>query len=287
MTPIELQTLRANRLAGEPINETQKRLAREGKLLPIGQPVAVVAAAVRSDEEGFFQDDLKIPRWRIIQPTCRVEGATVGTFRQTLNNEERDKLDNIVFLRRINGRILFPKETYTGDRECWSYDGNLPARDEILAKTGQEPKATCCVRQGNGQKIANCSFAMWRNDDEADNPSTPLCKETISFLGVDKAFIPFWVSFHGTAIPVMRKLISSIYLQKKQAAVQGENLHLRDFRLSLSLKLQLNDRGKFYVPVLDKIEKITAPEERQLLTRCFEALEKKEFAATVALEESQ
>lgn len=284
MTTTELQTLREHRLAGEPINETQQRLVREGKLLTATKPVPV--EAVGGDAEGFFPDDLKIPRWRIVQPTCRIEGAKEGTFRQTLNNEERDKLEHIVFLRRIPGRILFPKGDFSGERECWSYDGQLPASEEIRAKTGVEPKSACCVWQGNGQKIAQCAFAKWRSDETEtdDNANTPLCKETITFLGVDQEFIPFWLSFHGTGIPVVKKLISSVYLQKKQAAVQGEDLHLRDFRLSLTLKLQINDRGKFYVPVLDKIEKITVVAERQLLTRCFEALEKKKLAATVALE---
>jgi hypothetical protein len=69
--------------------------------------------------------------------------------------------------------------------------------------------------------------------------------------------------------------------------VRGENIHLRDFRLTLALRLQINDRGKFYVPVLEKTEEIKVAEERQLLDRCFEALQKREFAETVALEEAQ
>jgi hypothetical protein len=278
----ELQTLRENRLDGEPINETKDRLVREGKLLPAQRPVPEVAYV--GDEEGFFPDDLAIPRWRIVQPTCRIEGAKVGTFRHTLSNEEREKLENVVFLRRHNGRILFPDDDYSGQRECWSYDGLVPAKEEIMAKTGDEPKSPCCVRKTNGQKIVVCSFAMW---ESADDSTTPMCKETISFLGVDKEFVPFWVSFHGSAIPVVRKLISSIYLQKKKYAFRGEALHLRDFRLTLALKLTINEKGKFYVPVMEKTEEIKVAEERQLLTRCFEALQKREFAETVALEEAQ
>lgn len=287
MTTTELQVLRESRLEGESLNETKDRLTKEGKFIP-DKKSNLPATVPMNDEEGFFQDDLAIPRWRVIQPTSRIEGAKIGTFRNTLTGEEREKLENVIFLRRQNGRILFPKDDFSGERICWSYDGFFPAREEIIAKTGSDPKSDCCVKKACGQKIVCCPLAMWNNENKANGNGNgnraPLCKETITFLGVDKNFLPLWLYFHGTAIPLVKNLISSIYLQKKQSAVQGQNIHLRDFRVTLGLKLQINDKGKFYVPVFEKVEKIADQEEQKLLTKCFDTLQKKELVETLELE---
>jgi len=286
MTSTELQVLKENRADGETLNETKYRLVKEGRLVPVRD---CEHEEYEGDEDGFLQEDLSIPRWKIIQPTNRIEGAKVGTFRNALTGLEREKMENIVFLRRQNGRILFPKDDFSGERECFSYDGLAPAREEIIAKTGNEPKSECCVKKIGGQKIVCCSCAMWNNDDKNEDTSNraPMCKEVITFLGVDKEMFPLWLSFHGTAIPVVKKLISSIYLQKKQAAVKGKSLHLRDFRMTIGLKLQITEKGKFYVPVFEKVESLNDPEEQKLLDKCFEALQRKEISESLAMEESQ
>ena len=60
MTTAELQTLRDNRLEGESLNDTKDRLAKEGKLVPSRN--LLPGSSCAGDEEGFFPDDLVIPR---------------------------------------------------------------------------------------------------------------------------------------------------------------------------------------------------------------------------------
>ena len=286
MTTMELDVLKENRLEGESLNVTKERLLREGKLLP--KPINESDSSENfsiGDEDGLFKEDLAIPRWKIIQPSCRIEKATNGTFHNTLTGEEKEKLEDVVFLKRYNGRILFPKDDFSGERECWSYDGFLPAKEEILAKKRKEPKSSCCLQKINGQKVISCPFAMWNNEEGVNGNRSPMCKETIAFLAVDKEFMPFWIGFHGASIPLIKKLISYVYLQKKQSAVKGEDLHLRDFRLIIGLKMQINEKGKFHIPIFEKTEKIKEESERNLLKDCFDALQQKEISDTFDLEE--
>jgi hypothetical protein len=265
MTRKEVQTVQENRLENETFNDTRDRLVKEGKLVPLNVPPENKEPR---DEEGFVETDISIPRWRIIQPTCRIENATPGTFRNTLTGEERQELANVTFLKRQNGRILFPKDDYSGEVECWSYDGVVPATDAIISKTGQQPKAECCVTNNNRLKTPICPLAMWQG-------GAPKCKETISFIGVDDGISPFFISLHGTAIPVTKKLISTLYLKKKQAAAQGKCLRMRDFRITITLKQQITERGKFFIPIFDHLQEICDPEKQRILQKCFDSLNKR------------
>lgn len=276
MTLNELQLLHANRKEGESVNETQKRLLQERKpvaLLPPPQEEPGTEEPLPNDED-FAETSLVIPRYKIIQPTTRLEGATTGRYLNTLTGEEKEKLENIVFLKRTTGRVLFPKDDYSGERACWSYDGLFPAAQEILFKSGQPPQHSQCVSKSGGVKTIHCPMAEWHKD-EKNNNIAPLCKETIGFLGIEQGDFPFMIIFHGKAIPTIKTLLASIYLKTKQALLQGKTLYLRDFFVTLGLKLQINEKGKFYMPVIEKIEEINNAAERKLFTDCFHAFERK------------
>ena len=294
MTTTELQVLRENRLEGETLNATKDRLEKQTKLIPvISSQTALVPVKVEepiiaeppvSDEDGFFVADLMIPRWKTVQPTSRIEGAKEGCFYNSLTGELREKLENIVFLTRQNGRVLFPKDDFSGVRRCWSNNGVNPAADSVFMQTSEKPKSHICVSGNNGDRKIVCPFAEWRKTEKGN--TAPECRETISFLGLDmQTLTPFFMIFHGTGIPPVKNFISSVYLKKKQATMQGKELHLRDFRLVLSLKLQMNDRGKFYIPVFEKTEEVVNETDRQVLTRCFEALSKKNIEVPLSSDE--
>ena len=294
MTTTELQVLRENRRAGENLNTTKDRLAKQGKLVPVVAQTALVPQQsedlavfepAMSDEDGFFTSDLMIPRWKTVQPTSRIEGAPEGRFYNCLTGELREKLENIVFLTRSNGRVLFPKEDFSGLRTCWSNDGISPAADSVLLKTGDQPKSHACVVRNNGDKKAVCPFAEWRKTEKGN--TVPECHETISFLGLDmQSLTPFFMIFHGTGIPPVKNFISSVYLKKKQAVMHGKELHLRDFKVTLALKLEMNDKGKFYFPVFEKVESITTETDRTLLSNCFSALSKKSIEPPLSSDEA-
>jgi hypothetical protein len=285
MTTTELQVLRENRIEGENLNTTKERLGKERKLVPVVSQTAlvpqkpaepIVSETAMSDEDGFYTSDLMIPRWKAVQPTSRIEGAQEGRFYNSLTGELREKLENIVFLTRSNGRVLFPKDDFSGVRLCWSNDGMKPAADSVLLQTGDQPKSHACLVRNNGDKKVVCPFAQWQKTEKGN--TVPECHETISFLGLDmQSLTPFFMIFHGTGIPPVKNFISSVYLKKKQATMHSQELHLRDFKVTLSLKLEMNDKGKFYYPVFEKIEAITTETDRTVLNNCFAALSKKDI----------
>lgn len=289
MTTTELQVLRENRLEGENLNTTKERLEKDQKqvpgsqtaLVPVKSEEPIVSEPAMSDEDGFYTSDLMIPRWKTVQPTSRIEGAKEGMFLNCLTGELREKLDNIVFLTRKNGRVMFPKDDFSGLRTCWSNDGVSPATDSVFMQTGEQPKSHACVLRSNGDKKVVCPFAEWHKTEKGN--SVPECRETISFLGLDmQCLTPFFMIFHGTGIPPVKNFISSVYLKKKQAAMQSKELHLRDFKVALSLKLQMNEKGKYYIPVFEKAEEISTESDRMMLSRCFDALSKKNIEISLS-----
>lgn len=285
----ELQVLQENRLESESLNATKERLIKEDQFpaktqLRLMPPVEEKELQKESDstnqippdEEGFLNDDLVIPRWRIVQPLCRTQGAKEGTFRNTLTGEERERLDNVILLSRKNGRVLFPEGDFTGTRLCWSYDGLIPEIEEIVRKTEKPPKSNRCIIKNNGSTRVNCPFAVWNQNGK----KAPQCRETITFLGIDADYLPFWIIFGGNGIPPVKDFISTIYLKKKQANLKGKDVHFRDFQILLTLQLEMQGKGKYYIPVVQKIEEITDVSKRQIITKCFESLNKRSICET-------
>ena len=224
----------------------------------------------------FLDTDIVIPRIKINQPTTRIEGAKEGHFRNILSGEEFLELQDVIFLKRTNGRVLFKKDDFTGFRQCWSNDGLIPS-DSVFDRAGEKPKCERCTTTTKTTKLVHCDFAVWHD-------SPPLCKETINFLGIDHEGVPFWISFHGAAIPIVKSFLGCLYLKKKKAASQGKNVHLRHFKISISLQRKVA-KGKFYVPFFKKKEYIDATDERLFLDELFENLSQKNMEETIAAEE--
>ena len=158
----EITLLRENRLENETINETKGRLESEGML---GSNEQEQPGSVPTDEpdEIFADSELTIPRWKLVQPSCRIDGATPGMYRNTLTEEEIPKLEKVVFIRQFNTRSLFLEDDFTGERTCWSNDGYVPAREHVISKTGQEPKSERCASREAGKLVFHCPFSVWRN----------------------------------------------------------------------------------------------------------------------------
>lgn len=265
----ELQELQAQKQQGESINELMLRVE--------SQPLEVTEEIV-PDDEGFVDSDIVIPRYKITQPTTRIEDAQPGHFRNVLTGEEYPELENVIFLKRSNSRILFKANDYSGGRECWSYDGVEPS-SQVKEKTGQKPKCERCVTNMANKKIVHCHFAVW-----TDEP--PQCKEVINFLGLDQSGLPFWICFHGSAIPVVKAFLGTMYLKKKQGIAQGKNICLRDFRLTIGLNLKVSAKGKYYVPVFKSQVYIENKEEREGMSALFSQLSTKTMAETITIEET-
>ena len=275
----EMEILRQHRKHGETVADTKARCLKEGiilkqemipakqEMIPAKQEMIpakqkLMPSKQEVDDEGFSPADLVTPRWKIVQPTSRVEGAKEGHFHNSLTGEVREKLEGIVFLKRKTGRVLFPKNDFSGARICWSDDNIVPSP---LCLSPISPQCK------SGTEIL-CASAEWGKDED-DRTRPPKCMETMSFLGLEiDTFSPFVISFHGLGIPPVRNFISTIYLKRMQAKMKGGDIHLREFKISISAKLQMNDRGKFYIPVFEKIEQLTVEAEKAVLDDCFACL---------------
>ena len=84
--------------------------------------------------------------------------------------------------------------------------------------------------------------------------------------------MPFWVIFHGAALPIVKSFLRYINYRRKQLGQQGRAAYLHDFRLTIGLQLESNKKGRFYVPVFEQKDEITNQEERELLLRYYEAM---------------
>ena len=272
----ELMILHGNRIEGETITQTRNRLESEGNLpvLETEAPEEVIPEDHRLALD--FGTDLVIPRYKQVQPNCRIEGATPGRFRNMLTEEEVEKLENVVFLTQQNSRSLFPQDDFSGVKRCFSYNGYVPAAEQILKKTGLQPISPVCASRENGKLTFHCPYAAWRNElgePDENGKKQPLCKASISFVGLELlSSMPFWVIFHGAAIPIIKDFLRYINYKHEEARHQGKDLRLFDFKLNIGLQSQTTAKGKFYLPVFEKKEEITDPEERLFLRKCYDSL---------------
>jgi len=217
--------------------------------------VEVVDERAYSDDSDFQESDLIIPVWKIVQNSCRIEGCKpyLGQFFNTVSEEYREKLENVTFLKRMTGRVLFPKENYSGDRLCWSDDNVVPSE---------------MTKEKQCERCENCELSTWIIDE---NNKPPRCKETISFMSLEDNFSPFIIRFSGTAMPPVKALLSNLFLKTKLGIIQKKKLSLRSFSVSISLVEKINDAGKFYIPVFSNI-KVVEVEKIELITALYETV---------------
>ena len=246
-----LQTLREQRLPDETINETWARLKQQGTF---DSPV--------SQNENSYNEDIVIARYKILQPSCQIEGVTPGCFLNTVTQEEVEKLENVVFLSRQYSRSLFANGDFSGRKTCWSWNGYTPAIEQIRLKTGKEPRDLVCAnRDENGKLMFVCPFAQWRDEFDQPDPAgtkPPTCKTSISFLGLDLVKqMPFWIVFHGSSLPIVKSHLRVIDYKCVEARRQNRELNMYHFKTTISLKQQTTSKGRFYVVHFDDKQEIT------------------------------
>jgi hypothetical protein len=183
---------------------------------------AVVASGMGF--EGVSQDDLIVPRLKIVQPTSQ-EG-TAGTFRDTVSGEESATLEDVVVLKMTKARRLFEDS----DLRC--------ASDDMLKPRGS-------IADPIHSECATCPLAVWTTVDGKRTP--PKCAETWNFLVVHEG-LPYYMTFHGAAMTNVRKFITAITLR---AAKLKANLF--DFVMTLELDEKKFDKGRAYMPVFSNL----------------------------------
>jgi hypothetical protein len=174
--------------------------------------------------EDLGQSDIILPRWSIVQPTARMEGAKkhIGEFVRNLDGEFRDHLD-AVLLKVSPNRILWGGEPgeFRADRspECTSRDGVVGS-----------VYGAC----------ATCQFNASYNKDLWGDPRAKKCNFGYSVVLVDDVEQSSMALFGvmGTSVRPMKTLTTQ-FIQRKRSAFSA--------LVRLETAEITNDRGSFYV----------------------------------------
>ena len=225
----------------EIVKKTNEEKKEEVAILEKKENIVEVVDGRSYTEESsdFEEDDLIVPYYKIIQSNCRIEGCQQGKFLNVVSGEHVDKLENVVFLQRQKGRIMFPKGDLSGAIECCSDDNLIPSER---------------IENPKNKKCSECEFSLWKKEDGKNIPSP--CKLTEGFLGLEENFSPFSIKFHGLAMKPLQGLLSTLYLKTKLGIIQKKKLSLKSFSFTISLGQKLTDNGTFWVPVFNNIKEI-------------------------------
>lgn len=178
--------------------------------------------------EDFGQEDVVIPRFRVVQPTSQT--GREGHFLCNLNGEELAEM-SIAIIKAPKGRAMWWNEktasdavksyrneliTATGKTSGWLISGD---RDELLCRSYDfmapdpnhpHPPSSICAKRIGTRLHQECPFGAW---DETDDK--PPCSANYNMLCIrlDDG-LPFWLTVHGASIKPTKGYISSIILKR-------------------------------------------------------------------------
>jgi len=167
--------------------------------------------------EGIDQDDLTMPRIRVIQPTSKLDGDP-GTFHNNLTQATKKRID-AVLLRVTKSRVCWDSGDLAAPPVCASDDAITPRAEYemVFAKT-----------------CASCPQARWGSDGVP-----PACRFTYNFLGADREDddAPFVLSLSGASIKQAKRVISAFALKRKPLWSRPVTIQAVEVK---------NDKGRFY-----------------------------------------
>lgn len=174
--------------------------------------------------EGLSQQDVILPRWSLIQPTSRKEGADehVGQFQRNLDGAFREHLDAVILMIQPS-RLLWAEDQSERRPECFSRDGvvgsvygdcatcrfNVQANRDLLAE----------IRAGGSPRTCSYGYNLVLVDDVAE--------ESAALLGA-----------MGTSVRPAKTLISQFATKRTPPFAHS---------VRIDSERQVNDRGKFYI----------------------------------------
>jgi hypothetical protein len=207
--------------------------------------------------EALDRGDVIIPRLTITQPsTPDIDAVNVGKFSVNITGDFYDNM-RLVCIKLTKGRILWP-EKYSKDNEplCRSHNFQTPA-DDI---EGAEPMChTCAVTPGTKDEH-ECDYANW-SADKKGKPIAPRCQEVWNLLVLDlETYMPMYLSLKSTSIKPAKKLFSAINILSG-----AKRVPLWGWAFGVTLKMESNDSGKFYVPIFTSPTAVS-PEELEAMS---------------------
>lgn len=158
--------------------------------------------------EGLSDEDMVIPRFKIVQPTSEI--GDPGKLYCNITGEQVDAL-NIVVIKIEKGRIYWEAGNLEAKKPlCRSNDFMNP--DPSI----ENPFAEHCAKMvrnaktGREQPVQVCKYGSWDGDEK------PPCKVTYNLLCISlDDGLPFWISLSGAGIKPVKNYVSSIMLRKK------------------------------------------------------------------------
>ena len=174
--------------------------------------------------EGLTSNDVILPRWSLIQPTSRKDGADehVGQFVRNLDGVFREHLDAVVLMIQPS-RLLWSADTSDRRPECYSRDGATGSVYGDCAtcqfNTQANPSLVAEMRNGGQPRICSFGYNLIIVDD--------LEEKSPALLGA-----------MGTSVRPAKTLISQ-FATKRQSPFAS--------LVRVESEKQVNEKGKFYV----------------------------------------
>ena len=159
-------------------------------------------------EDLTLEEDLILPRWRIVQYSSTIEGQP-GQFNSNLDEELRNQLDMVV-LKIAPSRVQFDDDR---NLVCMSNNGHTSSR---------------------GQPCADCPAAQWGEDGEA-----PDCSRGYTLVCLDPRDDSLClVGALRTSVPGMKRY-NSLLVKKKRAPFT--------FLTRFTAADQVGPKGKYFI----------------------------------------
>lgn len=155
--------------------------------------------------EGLSDEDLIIPRYKIIQPTSKV--GSPGNFICNILGQEIPEL-KIVIVKIDKGRVYWDKDNFE-EPVCRSHDYMNP--DPAIEKPVNSVCAKMMMNKTTNklQAVQVCRYGSWEGSEK------PPCGMTYNVLALSlEDMMPFWISLHGASIKAVKQYSSSILLRR-------------------------------------------------------------------------
>lgn len=208
-------------------------------------------------EEVKDDEDLIIPRFRVVQPTSKMS-EEAGTFHNNLTNACKPTL-RCALMRLSRTRVYWDPDDLTAPPLCASNDSKEPRPE--YKENGWIPETGQC---------ADCVKSKWHA-----NGDRPACALGYTFLGIDlDEGMPFFINLGRTSARTAKQIISAFVLRK-------EALFSRP--IILSTEKMEDERGKWYV-VRQEIGEPLIPEDHAAAMVWFEQLGGVEIAPDLSQE---
>jgi len=190
----------------------------EETALAIPAPTAPLGLEKVKDDE-----DLIIPRLRVVQPTSKMSDQQ-GHFHNNITNTTKPEV-RCIFLNLGRTRVYWDPEDLEADPLCASNDAEEPRSE--YGENHWVPESGKC---------ADCVKSKWHA-----NGDKPACALGYTFLGVDlDAGLPFFLNFARTSAKTAKNIISFF---RYQAGHQP----LFSCPIVLTTEKVESDKGKWYV----------------------------------------